>query len=85
MIRAISEKAYQTTIERYGYSDLTLSSSLVGAYLLRRIGADEVKIIPQSLDRGIPYESFYDVIRKDSRNSLNIQQTYFKLIEKDAE
>ena len=84
-IRDLSEPTYKSTIEKYRYTDLTITSSVIGAYLLRRVGADEVKVIPQSLEKGIPYESFYDVIRKDSRHSLDIQQTYYKLIEKDAE
>lgn len=85
MIRDISEPTYKSSIEKYRYTDLTITPSVIGAYLLRRVGTDDVKIISQSLDKGIPYESFYDVIRKDSRHSLDIQQTYYKLIEKDAE
>lgn len=85
MIRDLSETTYKSSIEKYRYTDLTITSSVIGAYLLRRVGTDDVKIISQSLDKGIPYESFYDVIRKDSRHSLDIQQTYYKLIEKDAE
>lgn len=68
-----------------GYTDLTLDSLLIGAYLLRREEDGSVKVTPQPLDKGIPYESFYDVISNETRHSLDIQQVYFKLERQHAE
>ena len=73
------EKIYQETLEKFGYSDLTFNPSMIGAYLLRREVDGSVKVISQDLEKGIPYESFYNVIRKESRYSLDIQQVYYNL------
>lgn len=84
-IQSINAKHYAETLSKYGYTDLTLDSSQIGAYLLRREEDGSVKVVPQELDRGIPYESFYNVIKKESSHSLDIQHTYYKLqSEKDA-
>ncbi len=82
-IQSIDAKRYAETLSKYGYTDLTLDSSQIGAYLLRREEDGGVKVVPQELDKGIPYESFYNVIRKESRHSLDIQQTYFNLMQED--
>lgn len=82
-IQSIDAKRYAETLSKYGYTDLTLDSSQIGAYLLRREEDGSVKVVPQELDKGIPYESFYNVIRKESRHSLDIQQTYFNLMQED--
>ena len=82
-IKSLDAKHYTETLQKYGYTDLTLESSLIGAYLLRREEDDSVKVVPQEVDKGIPYESFYNVIRKESRHSLDIQQTYFNLKQED--
>lgn len=82
-IQSHDAKHYAETLQKYGYTDLTLDSSLIGAYLLRREEDDSVKVVPQELDKGIPYESFYNVIRKESRHSLDIQQTYFNIKQED--
>lgn len=82
-IQSHDAKHYAETLQKYGYTDLTLNSSLIGAYLLRREEDDSVKVVPQELDKGIPYESFYNVIRKESRHSLDIQQTYFNIKQED--
>ncbi len=79
------KRIYEETIGKYNYSDLALNPSLIAAYLLRREGKEKVKVVPQELDKGIPYESFYNVIKKDARYSLDIQQTYYKLVEADVE
>lgn len=84
-IQRLDANSYAKTLSNYGYTDLTLDSSLIGAYLLRRDEDGTVKVISQSLEKGIPYESFYDVIRKDARHSLDIQQTYYNLTETYAE
>ncbi len=78
-ILAVSDVAYEETLKKYGYTDLTVNPSLIGAYLLRREKDGSVKVFSQNLENGIPYESFYDVIKKESRHSLDIQQTYYKL------
>lgn len=84
-IQSLDAKRYADTLSKYGYTDLTLDSSQIGAYLLRREEDGSVKVVPQELDKGIPYESFYNVIKKESSHSLDIQQTYYKLqSEKDA-
>ena len=82
-IQSIDARRYAETLSKYGYTDLTLDSSQIGAYLLRREEDGSVKVVPQELDKGIPYESFYNVIRKESRHSLDIQQTYFNLMQED--
>lgn len=84
-IQRLDANSYAKTLSNYGYTDLTLDSSLIGAYLLRRDEDGTVEVISQSLEKGIPYESFYDVIRKDARHSLDIQQTYYNLTETYAE
>ena len=56
-----------------------MNPSLIGAYLLRRENDGSVKVVSQELEKGIPYESFYDVIKKEAGHSLDIQQTYYKL------
>lgn len=85
MIRDLDSVEYGLTLERYGYSDLSVDASLIGAYLLRRETDGSVKVFPQQLDKGIPYESFYDVIEKEARHSLDIQQSYYKLKSRHAE
>lgn len=85
MIQEASETVYADTLKQYGYSDLTVNPALIGAYLLRREADGTVKIIPQTLEKGIPYESFYDVIKKEARHSLDIQQTYYNLTKPHAE
>lgn len=82
-IQSIDAKRYAETLSKYGYTDLALDSSLIGAYLLRREEDGSVKVVPQELGKGIPYESFYNVIRKESRHSLDIQQAYFNLKQED--
>lgn len=82
-IHALDPKRYAETLSRYDYTDLTLDSSLIGAYLLRREEDGSVKVMPQELHKGIPYESFYNVIRKESRHSLDIQQTYINLMQEN--
>jgi hypothetical protein len=84
-IQNINKEVYAESLSKYGYSDLTVNPSLIGAYLLRRGADGNVKLVSQSLDKGIPYESFYDVIKKEARYSLDIQQTYYKLAENHAE
>ena len=71
---------YEKTIHKYNYTDLTLDPSLIGAFLLRRQKDGSVNVIPQVLDKGIPYESFYNVIKNETRYSLDIQQTYYNII-----
>lgn len=78
-INEISPSAYKETLAHYGYSDLTMNPSLIGAYLLRREKDGSVKVVSQELEKGIPYESFYNVIKKEASHSLDIQQTYYKL------
>lgn len=84
-IQNVNKEVYTESLFKYGYSDLTINPSLIGAYLLRREADGNVKLVSQSLDKGIPYESFYDVIKKEARYSLDIQQTYYKLVENHAE
>ena len=84
-IQSIDARRYAETLSKYGYTDLTLDSSQIGAYLLRREEDGSVKVTPQPLDKGIPYESFYDVISNETRHSLDIQQVYFKLERQHAE
>lgn len=84
-IQSLDAKRYAETLSNYGYTDLTFDSSLIGAYLLRREEDGSVKVTPQPLDKGIPYESFYDVISNETRHSLDIQQVYFKLERQHAE
>lgn len=84
-IQSLNTMRYAETLSNYGYTDLTLNSSQIGAYLLRREEDGSVRVVPQDLEKGIPYESFYNVIKKESSHSLDIQQTYYKLqSEKDA-
>ena len=75
---------YEETLKKYKYSDLTINPSLIGAYLLRREKDGNVKVIEQVLEKGIPYESFYNVIQNESYHSLDIQQTYFSISKKNA-
>lgn len=84
-ILSTDETVYKDTLGKYGYSDLTVNPSRIGAYLLRREADGNVKVVSQELEKGIPYESFYDVIKKETRHSLDIQQTYYKLRESHAE
>ena len=82
-IQSLDAKRYVDTLSKYGYTDLTLDSSQIGAYLLRREEDGSVKVVPQELDKGIPYESFYNVIKKEISHSLDIQQTYINLKQED--
>jgi hypothetical protein len=82
-IQSLDGKCYTETLSKYGYTDLTLDSSQIGAYLLRREEDGSVKVVPQELDKGIPYESFYNVIKKEISHSLDIQQTYINLKQED--
>lgn len=84
-ILSADETVYQDTLAKYGYSDLTVDPSLIRAYLLRREADGSVKVVSQELKNGIPYESFYDVIKKETRHSLDIQQTYYKMTMPHAE
>lgn len=84
-ILSANKTVYEETLSKYGYSDLTLDPSLIGAYLLRKEKDGNVRIVPQSLEKGIPYESFYDVIKHETRHSLDIQQTFYKLSGAHAE
>lgn len=84
-IQVANEEVYAETLSKFAYYDLTINPSLIGAYLLYREEDGSVKVVPQSLEKGIPYESFYDVIKKEARHSLDIQQTYYKLAENHAE
>lgn len=79
MIRALDENRYRETIEKFGYSDLTLDAAHIGAYLLRRDTDGRVRVISQQIESGIPYESFYSVIKNDTSHSLDIQQIYYSL------
>ena len=82
-IQSLDANCYAETLSNYGYTDLTLDSSLMGAYLLRREEDGSVRVVPQELENGIPYESFYNVIRKESRHSLDIRQIYINLKQED--
>ncbi len=87
-LHKISQKdtaVYAETLAKYHYADLTVDPSLIGAYLLRRDTDGSVIVYAQPLDKGIPYESFYDVISNETRHSLDIQQTYNKLSKANAE
>ena len=70
---------YKKTLEKYVYSDLKIDPSLIGAYILLRKEDGSVNVVSQQLDRGIPYESFYNVIKKETNHSLDIQQTYYNI------
>lgn len=84
-ILSADETIYKDTLDKYGYSNLTVNPAHIRAYLLRREADGNVKVVSQELERGIPYESFYDVIKKETRHSLDIQQTYYKLSESHVE
>lgn len=75
----LDEKEYKDSIEKFGYTDLNLDPSLIGAYLLKRENDGTVKVVSQDLEKGIPYESFYSVVNNDIRYSMDIQQTYYSL------
>ena len=78
-IQSLDAKLYAETLSKYGYTDLTLDPLLIGAYLLRRQEDGSVNVVSQDLEKGIPYESFFSVIKKETRHSLDIQQIYFNL------
>lgn len=84
-IQERDQTVYADTLQKYSYADLIVNPALIGAYLLRRQEDGSVKVTPQPLDKGIPYESFYDVISNETRHSLDIQQVYYKLERQYAE
>lgn len=84
-IQSLDAKLYAETLSKYDYTDLTLNPLLIGAYLLRRQEDGRVNVVSQDLEKGIPYESFYNVIKKETRHSLDIQQIYFNLKQAHAE
>ena len=78
-IQEIDPNIYAKTLDEYLYNDLTISPLLIGAYLLRRKEDGSVVVVSQGLDRGVPYESFHNVIKKETSHSLDIQQTYYNI------
>ena len=84
-IADISQDVYHETITKFSYTDLKLNPFLIGSYLLQRQEGGSVQVISQDLERGIPYETFYHVISKETRYSLDIQQKYFNLLQAHAE
>jgi ABC-type lipoprotein export system ATPase subunit len=82
-IKKHDEKQYEHIIGEYGYSDLSVDPELIGAYLLKREDDGTVRAVSQTLDKGIPYESFYSVLTNDIGHSLDIQFEYNRI--KDAE
>lgn len=83
VIKKHDEKQYEQIIGKYGYSDLSVDPEVIGAYLLRLESDGSVRAVSQSLDKGIPYESFYSVLTNDIGHSMDIQYEYNSI--KDAE
>jgi predicted ATPase len=66
---------YQSFIEEKGYKkDLVLNPDDVGAYYFHRNNDDTASIRQQSLEEGIPYDSFHEVISKDMMNSMYLKR-----------
>ncbi len=84
-IADFSQDAYKETILKFGYTDLMVNPSLIGSYLLQRHYDGSVQVVSQDIEHGIPYETFYHVISKETRYSLDIQQKYFNLLQAHAE
>ncbi|OAV68139.1 hypothetical protein Barb4_02189 [Bacteroidales bacterium Barb4] len=66
---------YSRFIKEKGYSeDLLLDPDKVGAYYFYKNDDGTVSVRKQSLEEGIPYDSFYDVIRNNLPNSMALSQ-----------
>lgn len=76
-IRQKDTKRYNSLLKKLEhFDDSVLDSSIVSAYLLKRQDDDSVSIITQSVESGIPYDSFHDVLQNDFYASLEINKLF---------
>jgi len=76
-IRQKDTKRYNSLLKKLEhFDDRVLDSSIVSAYLLKRQDDDSVSIITQSVESGIPYDSFHDVLQNDFYASLEINKLF---------
>lgn len=59
--------------------DDTLDPSIVSAYLLVRKGDENVVIKQQNISKGIPYDTFHDVLVDNFNASMEINRVYNKM------
>lgn len=79
-IRQLDEKACRQLCKEIGLEEkILINDSMIGAYLLRRREDGSVEIVKQSIDHGIPYDSFQTVLYIDYMNSIKIERTLKQL------
>lgn len=67
----VSEEEYTTLCNQTGLdSELTLDPEKVGAYYLRRRVDGSVEIVTQETERGIPFDTFSDVVEQTTSVSF---------------
>ncbi len=78
-IKEINNEKYEQIINEYRYSNLTINPSLISAYILLRNSDGSVEVKQQNAEEGIPYDTFYSVLKDGIGHSLDIQMDYSKL------
>lgn len=78
-IKEINNEDYERVIKEYRYSNLTINPSLISAYILLRNSDGDVEVKPQKVEEGIPYDTFYSVLKDGIGHSLDIQMDYSRL------
>ncbi|OAV64460.1 hypothetical protein Barb6XT_02797 [Bacteroidales bacterium Barb6XT] len=74
-LKEADDEKYNKFIKEKGYSkDLLLNPESVGSCYFYKNEDGTVSVREQSLENGIPYDSFYDVIRNETMNSMNLDQ-----------
>ncbi|OAV75054.1 hypothetical protein Barb7_01375 [Bacteroidales bacterium Barb7] len=75
---------YNTFIQEKGYSeDLVLDPDKVGAYYFYKNDDGTVSVREQSLEEGIPYDSFHEVITNEMMSSMDLINLMRKIKEGD--
>lgn len=65
----MGEEEYVAFCEQHGFNpDITISPTKVGAYYFQRQGS-VVKILPQSVKEGIPFDTFSEVLKNEVATS----------------
>ena len=65
----MGEEEYVAFCEQHGFNpDITISPTKVGAYYFQRQGS-VVKILPQSVEEGIPFDTFSEVLKNEVATS----------------
>lgn len=75
-IKQNNPEIYSQLLTKFDYNDSTLNPELLGAYVLRKNADGYVTIEQQSLDEGIPFDTFQDAITKHVAPSLTLQNVW---------